>query len=276
VTPDAWVGRHPYLAPLASFAKRVEDAAVRLEPARAAIPRWDDYAADFRAGVPLLRSAEAAVEFGPAGAMAVALVEKLSSSDVPQERAAEAAALHEELIREPDAARRVALWLLGDDGFAPSSPGLLRYVGWTAAARYLAPLVEAFGTWRGESEWLRRHCPTCGSLPAMAQLVGADQGRRRLLSCGCCRSRWGYPRTACPFCERDVQRLGVVTVEGEAGLRIDYCESCRGYLKTYDGQGDETLMLSDWSSLHLDLLARDRGLQRLAVSLYEFPPPPGP
>ena len=62
----------------------------------------------------------------------------------------------------------------------------------------------------------------------------------------------------------------IVAVEGEAGLRIDYCESCSGYLKTYDGQGDEVLLLSDWSSLHLDLIARDRGLKRLAASLYEF------
>jgi FdhE protein len=63
-----------------------------------------------------------------------------------------------------------------------------------------------------------------------------------------------------------------VTVEGEAGLRIDYCESCRGYLKTYDGQGNEAILLSDWTSLHLDLLAHDRGLRRLAVSLYELGP----
>jgi hypothetical protein len=27
-------------------------------------------------------------------------------------------------------------------------------------------------------------------------------------------------------------------------------------------------MLSDWTSLHLDVIARDRGLQRKAASLY--------
>ena len=43
-------------------------------------------------------------------------------------------------------------------------------------------------------------------------------------------------------------------------------------LKTYDGQGDETLLLSDSSSLHLDLIAHDRGLKGLAASLYEFGP----
>ena len=67
---------------------------------------------------------------------------------------------------------------------------------------------------------------------------------------------------------RDLFRLTL----GERGLRIDHCESCGGYLKTYDGQGNESLLLSDWSSLHLDLIAHDRGLKRLAASLYEFEP----
>ena len=108
----------------------------------------------------------------------------------------------------------------------------------------------------------------------MAQLVGADPGRKRLLSCGRCGTRWQYKRTGCPFCEGDSQRLSAVAVEGEAGLRIDYCESCSGYLKTYDGQGNETLLLSDWTSLHLDLIAQDRGLKKVAASLYEFDPAP--
>jgi len=41
------------------------------------------------------------------------------------------------------------------------------------------------------------------------------------------------------------------------------------YLKTYDGEGSATVLLADWTSLHLDLLARDRGLKRMAASLYE-------
>jgi FdhE protein len=63
-----------------------------------------------------------------------------------------------------------------------------------------------------------------------------------------------------------------VAIEGEPALRIDHCESCSAYLKTYDGEGEETLLLSDWSTLHLDLIAHDRGLKRLAASLYEFEP----
>jgi FdhE protein len=136
-------------------------------------------------------------------------------------------------------------------------------------ARFLVPVVGAFDAWRGEERWLRGNCPTCGALPAMAQLVGTDPGRKRFLACGYCGTRWRYGRTGCPFCESDTQRLASVVVEGE-GMRIDSCESCRGYLKTYDGQGDEDLLLADWTSLHLDLVAQDRGLRRLAASLYEL------
>jgi FdhE protein len=167
-------------------------------------------------------------------------------------------ALDTELRREPQVSRRIADFLLGDETLAPPFPGLLRYLAWTAIARFLRPVVNAFDGWRDEVRWLRRYCPTCGSLPAMAQLVGVDAGRMRLLSCGCCGTRWQFQRTGCPFCETDSQRLASVTIEGERGLRIDHCESCGGYLKTYDGQGNETLLLSDWSSLHLDLIAHDR------------------
>ena len=139
-----------------------------------------------------------------------------------------------------------------------------------------SPVVTAFDSWRDEERWLRRYCPTCGSLPAMAQLAGVDPARRRLLSCGCCATRWQFKRTGCPFCETDSQRLTSVSIGTEPALRIDHCESCCGYLKTYVGEGHETLMLSDWSSLHLDLIASDRGSKRLAASLYEFEPAPQP
>jgi FdhE protein len=72
----------------------------------------------------------------------------------------------------------------------------------------------------------------------MAQLVGTDPGRQRFLACGCCKTRWQYRRTKRPFCEDpDDHRLSVLAVEGEGGLRIDYCESWRGYLKTYEEKG---------------------------------------
>ena len=270
MTPHRWLEAHPYLQPVADLTARIDQAVAGIEVFDVRVPDWDDYRPDLLAGVPLLASAGAAVDLEPGGRMAAALLERVATGTSPEWLVAEARALDAYVRRAPDASRVVTDFLLGDETLEPPFPGLLRYLGWTAMARYLRPVVHAFDSWRDEEQWLRRYCPTCGSLPAMAQLVGVDPGRRRLLSCGCCGTRWQFKRTGCPFCDTDTQRLTSVAIEGESGLRIDHCESCDGYLKTYSGEGNEALFLSDWSSLHLDLIAHDRGLQRLAASLYEF------
>ncbi|HXY07951.1 MAG TPA: formate dehydrogenase accessory protein FdhE [Terriglobales bacterium] len=271
MTPDAWLARHPYLQPVADLHALVDAAAAESCIPTAWIPNWDDYTGDFHDGVPLLRSARAAIDLGQSESIVTSLVERLASGPLPAKLVEESRALAAELHREPDSARRAVAWLLDGDLVSPPQAGLLHYLGWTALARYLCPVVIAFGRWRDEDRWLRNYCPTCGAPPAMAQLVGIDPGRLRLLCCGRCATRWRYLRTACPFCQnQDDQRLAVVAIEGEGGLRIDYCEACGGYLKTYNGEGSEGLLLADWTSLHLDILACDRGLKRLAVSLYEL------
>lgn len=269
MTPETWLASHQYLRPVANLAAEVDRAARGIEALEARIPDWRDYDADFAAGVPLLSSAGAAIDLEPGGRMAAALVAHLMA-DSSASLAEQARAVDAELRARPDAPGRITGFLQGDDTWSPRFPGLLRHLGWTAMARYLHPVVAAFAAWRDEDRWRRRYCPTCGSLPAMAQLVGTDPGRMRLLSCGCCGTRWQFTRTGCPYCESNAQRLASVVIEGEAGLRIDHCEACGGYIKTYDGQGAEALLLSDWSSLHLDLIAHDRGLKRLAASLYDF------
>jgi len=234
MTREGWLQTHTYLRPVAELAAEVERAAAGIDVPRVPIPDWNAYRADFLAGVSLLSSTHVAIDLEPAGQMTAQIVERLAPR--------------------------------------PMSEGLSRFASWVATARFLQPVVAAFDSWRDEDRWLRPHCPTCASLPAMAQLVGADPGRKRLLVCGCCRTRWQFARTGCPYCGTNAQRLASLSVEGEANLRIDHCESCRGYLKTYDGEGNEALLLADWSSLHLDLIAHDRGLKKLAASLYEFEP----
>jgi FdhE protein len=269
---NGWLEAHAYLRPLASLDERVEAALAGVEAEPPRIPDWDTYAEDFGAGVPLLASVAAGIDLESAGRSVATLVGKLDASGLPGTLGEETRSLCAQLRVETQAPRRIMDWLLGDATFTPSSPGWLRYLGWTAAARHLEPLVQEFAGWRDDERWMHPHCPTCGSAPAMAQLIGLDPGRKRFLSCGCCRTRWQFGRTRCPFCREDAQRVSVITAAGEGGLRIDSCEACKGYLKTLEGQKDETFLLSDWSSLHLDLLAHDRGLKRLAVSLYDLEP----
>jgi FdhE protein len=272
MTLESWLEAHAYLRPVAELSAEVDRAAAATGTVQAPMPDWEGYQLEFLAGVTLLQSADAAIDLEPGGRAAAALIERLAQARSSGWLAAETRALHAELQREPRAGQCIVDLLLGDESAVPLLPGLARYLGWAAMRRVLGPVVVAFNNWRDEERWRRRYCPTCGSLPAMAQLVGEEHGRQRFLSCGCCGTRWHFLRTCCPFCESDSQRLESVVVEGESGLRIDHCASCGGYLKTYDGHGNESLLLSDWSSLHLDVLAADRGLKRLAASLYEFEP----
>jgi len=257
MTRDVWLARHPYLQPVADVHALVEGMAARIPVPTAPIPDWDHYASDFHAGVPLLQSSTIAFDFAAPEPAVHSLIQEVASASLPEPLATS--------CRDLEAELEIA------DSRSTAHPGLLRYLGWAILVRYLAPVIGAFEAWRNEERWLRNYCPTCGELPAMAQLVGKDPGRLRKLSCGRCRTRWRYRRTGCPFCDsQDGHRLAVVSVEGEAGLRIDYCDVCSGYLKTYDGEGSESVLLADWTSLHLDMIARDRGLKRLAASLYDL------
>jgi FdhE protein len=223
--------------------------------------------------VPLLHSTAVAIDLHAARRAIVSAVATLGSDTPHAPLTQDARALDAWLRRDDAAPHRAVDWLLGDDAWSPPHAGLLRSVGWLTLTASLAPLAADFAVWRAldnEQQWMRRYCPVCGSLPAMGQLVGVDPGRRRLLCCGCCASRWQYGRMLCPFCETESHKAASVTVEGEHGLRIDYCESCRAYLKTYAGDDSEPVLLADWTSIHLDLAARERGWRRAAVSLYEI------
>jgi FdhE protein len=239
MTRDAWLAAHPYLRPVADLHAAVDRAVAGSSLPAVDVPEWKSYIEDFHAGVPLLKSAKIPIDLSGLDAVVQSVMASLafSATSIPAD-----------------------------------PPGLSRCVKTTLLARCLEPVVASFAAWRDEERWLRNYCPTCGALPAMAQLVGTDPGRLRLLSCGSCGTRWRYARTACPFCDTESHRVAVIAVEGEAGLRIDYCESCRAYLKTYDGDADARFFLADWTSLHLDVVARERGLRRLAASLYELEP----
>jgi len=267
--PEGWLEGHPYLRPVAELRARVDRAVAEIGVPPAAVPDWEPYREEFEAGVPLLASTDTPIELEPVAARIGELVGRLEAAPLPRGLADEVSSLAAVMRSSPETARGLVGWLLGDESLEPPSPGLSRFLGWTVLELSLRSVVKSFARWRDEERWLRRYCPTCGSPPAMGQLAGVDPARHRLLSCGGCRTRWRFRRTQCPFCENDSQRLSGIKIDGEAALRIDHCEACKGYLKTYVGQGSEDLLLADWTSLHLDLLALDRGLKRQATSLYD-------
>jgi FdhE protein len=272
-TTRRWIAQHPYLEAIASFHDALEAAADAARLPAAPAPDLEIWREELQGGVPLLHSERVGLRGAPALGEAVArLAAATAAAPIPEKLQAGAAALRDALADRAARARAVDWLVRGGEEGAPENPGLVRFVGWTALARALAPAVAAAAAWRDDDRWNRGSCPTCGALPVMAQLVPAPEvGRRRLLVCGQCRTRWKHRRIVCPHCaNEDASRLAVLEVQDEPGLRLDVCEGCKGYVKTYDGEGSEALLLADWPTLHLDVLAEDRGYERRGASLYEL------
>jgi len=119
MTPELWLEAHSYLRPLAELSAQVDRAAAGIDVLDARIPDWEDYRADFLAGVPLLPSTTAAVDLEPGGRMAGVLIERLASGTSSGRLAAEIRALDTELRRETWGSRRIAKFLLGDETLTP-------------------------------------------------------------------------------------------------------------------------------------------------------------
>jgi FdhE protein len=76
-------------------------------------------------------------------------------------------------------------------------------------------------------------CPVCGSLPALSVLSG-ENGSRSLV-CSFCWHEWETTRITCPFCgNHNNKTLGYCLIENEKGIRADYCDKCKKYIKTID------------------------------------------
>lgn len=273
-TRQRWLEDHPFLAPLARFQELVEGAAAGLPAPSLDLPvPFDAHAEAYAAGVPLVRGPSHGPFLGAAGARLLAeLLARLDGVKLPP-AIADGVAEARGALRTPEACAGAVTWLVAGDQAAPEpvQPGLLRYLGWTAFGRVLGPLSGPFAAWRDEARWRRPTCPTCGALPVMAQLVEQGAGRERQLVCGRCPTRWSYQRLGCPYCGNEAaDRLALLELEGPAALRLDVCESCKGYLKTYTGHGDEALFLSDWPTLVLDAMAAERGYERRGASLFEL------
>jgi FdhE protein len=112
------------------------------------------------------------------------------------------------------------------------------------------------------AQWEHGFCPICGSFPKLGEFRGLEQ--IRWLRCGLCAAQWQLSRLHCPYCgNRDHHQLGYLHIEGEEGqFRAATCDCCRHYTKmvsTLTPLSPPQLLVTDLATLHLDLLAADRG-----------------
>jgi FdhE protein len=272
-TRHRWLATYPFLEPLARFQELVAGAAAGVPVPSLDLAPFEAHAEAFAAGVPLLRGPSHGPLLRAAGADLLGdLLARATAVKLPP-AIAEGVAEVRGALATPETRAAAVAWLVADEpaGPAPVQAGLVRYLGWTAFGRLLEPLSGPFAAWRDEPRWRRPTCPTCGALPVMARLVEQGSGRERQLVCGCCPTRWSYRRLGCPHCGNEApERLALLELEGPAALRLDVCESCKGYLKTCTGQGEEAFYLADWPTLVLDAMAAERGYQRRGVSLFEL------
>lgn len=136
----------------------------------------------------------------------------------------------------------------------------------TAAAGAAVPSSEQ---WRGAA------CPVCGG-QAQVSVIAEETGEflggsPRSLVCSRCATWWSFPRAVCALCgEEDPRNLGTYFVEDQRWARIDACETCHGYVKTFDlrepGGRDTVPLVDDVGTLTLDLWAGEQGLARPSAS----------
>ncbi|MFO0964440.1 MAG: formate dehydrogenase accessory protein FdhE [Gemmataceae bacterium] len=133
---------------------------------------------------------------------------------------------------------------------------VLRLTAFPVLVHFAAGLQAQANAWR------HGYCPICGSVPLLGEFRGLEQ--LRFLRCGLCAAQWQFSRLRCPACgAQDHKQLGFLQVEGEENhYRAATCDACHGYVKMISTLAPLTppqLLVADLATLHLDLMALERG-----------------
>ena len=144
---------------------------------------------------------------------------------------------------------------------------LERLIKWTIIDRLVPTELKSSAMW---DEWLKPYCPVCGRKPVWAQLRKQNEGRARYLKCGGCDTMWRWNRLGCTYCDNeDLKKMHILETESEPEMRLDVCDECRSYIKTYTQEGQENIYLKDWATLHFDILAEDKELHKVGSVVIE-------
>jgi hypothetical protein len=170
----------------------------------------------------------------------------------------------------PDRDGLVEAWL--EDPAGPEA--VLGFWVRVAAAPILEAARAAVATPQRD-DWSGAACPACGGL-AQVSVIAEESGEfmggsPRSLVCGRCAGWWTFPRAICTWCsEADPRRLPSFVPDERRAVRVDGCETCASYVKTFDlrepGGAVMVPLVDDVATVSLDLWAHDQGLARPLVS----------
>lgn len=264
----AYLESHPFLQERAQIQAVLAEVLANV-PALA-FPKKAELKKLVKAGVPLLQQAEWQEKAVTVMAKELPeLLQKLAKAELPQQMqkaAADWSALADDnvkmqelcqvLLQQKDAELQK---LVQTDGIEEA---LVRMLGWALVDKLVPAEAKQPQLWQ-ELGWQRNYCPVCGRKPVMSQLRKEENGHARFLVCDGCHAEWPFHRTTCAYCGNDdLKKMHVLEPEGEEKLRLDVCDACHHYIKTYIDEGEEPLYLQDWTSLHLDFACEEQGLKK--------------
>lgn len=264
-----WIEEHPYLDSIARFEQLVDYA---LDAAQVPQARPHDdaaiYVAQLERGTPLL-SGEARPDLTDAAQGLRQVAEVLATEELPS-AILDGIVEFRELSREaPEHAMSAIEWVIAPDGDRQDHPAIVRLLAWRVLRRVLERLIGELSAVRDSARWPHRECPTCGAVAALARIIDSEAGRQRMLVCACCQTSWKFDRAGCQYCGNEsAESLPVLELENERQHRLDLCDSCGGYTKTFVG-ADAHLFVKDWPTLHLDSIATGKGYRRFGATLYD-------
>jgi len=81
--------------------------------------------------------------------------------------------------------------------------------------------------------WTHPHCALCAGEPDLAVITPSAE---RHLICGRCELRWKWEPLSCPYCRNSDRSRITSFATGDGQYRVYACDSCRRYLKAFDGR----------------------------------------
>ena len=155
--------------------------------------------------------------------------------------------------------------------------GFIRSTIWRMIAALVPAELKEPDGWnpdRDRPRFRENYCPVCGRRPVLAELRKYREGRTRDLICGGCGTRWLYARVGCVYCgNTNLEKMHTLEPTDSDLMRLDICDVCDSYIKTYRGPANgsdaDAIYRQDWASVHLDLLAEEKGLHKKGNPILE-------
>jgi FdhE protein len=148
-----------------------------------------------------------------------------------------------------------------EGGFNPHLYDFILYNSIKPSIVKSAELISGYLKATGSME--NGRCPVCKGAPALS-LISAKTVSRSLV-CGFCWHEYKAKKSVCPFCKNDDHKtLGHISLDTEKGIRADYCNKCKKYIKTInlkEYRKDIYIPLELISSMPFDMKMNQEGFK---------------